>query len=177
MTVVVALVRGINVGGAGKLPMAELREIVAGAGHDEVRTYIQSGNVVFRSQIRDMPFVADALRAAIREATDLDPEVHVRTLDELGEVVDANPFTDRARDPKQLHVTFLAEAPGRVDLDPATFEPEAWAHGDRVTYLYLPDGIGRSKLAAQLARHGGATGTSRNWRTVTTLMEMARDLG
>lgn len=103
--------------------------------------------------------------------------MHVRTLDELADVVDANPFTGRASDPKQLHVTFLSDQPEHVDLDPAAFAPEAWALGDRVTYLYLPDGIGRSKLAARLARGAGATGTARNWRTVTTILEMAREIG
>ena len=173
----VALLRGINVGGAGKLPMAELREIVAGLGHDEARTYIQSGNVVFRSEGSDPQAMAEELQAAIRDATGLDPEVHVRSLDELARVVDANPFTERASDPTQLHVTFLTDQPAPVDLDPSAFEPEAWAPGDRVTYLYLPDGIGRSKLAARLARGAGATGTARNWRTVTTILEMAREIG
>ena len=173
----VALLRGINVGGAGTLPTADLREIVDACGMEDVRTYIQSGNVVFRSPKVGAPTVEKRVRKAIREATDLDPEVHVRTADELQAVVDANPFTDRSSDPKQLHVTFLSKAPEATVLDPEEFAPEAWAAGDRVVYLYLPDGIGRSKLATQLARGAGPTGTTRNWRTVTKLLEMARELG
>ena len=172
----VALLRGINVGGAGKLPMADLREIVGACGLEDVRTYIQSGNVVFRSPKAAAPAVEKRLRKAIREATDLDPEVHVRTADELAGVVRANPFTDRVTDAKQLHATFLGKAPKETGLDPEEFAPEAWEVGDRVVYLYLPDGIGRSKLAARLAKGSGPTGTSRNWRTVTKLLEMATEL-
>ena len=177
MTVLVALLRGINVGGAGTLSMAAVRDIARGCGFADVATYIQSGNVVFRSEGSDPATLGKQLRSAIRGATDLDPEVHVRTVDELAAVVDGNPFVDRAADPKQLHVSFLTEEPAPVELDPAAFEPEAWAFGDRAVYLFLPDGIGRSKLATQLARGAGAGGTTRNWRTVTTLLDMARDLG
>ena len=177
MPVFVALLRGINVGGAGKLPMAELRDIASGCGLRDVRTYIQSGNIVFRADDADTSAVAERLRRAVREASDLDPEVHVRTADELAAIIDGNPFTDRASDPKQLHVTLFSEQPEPVDLDPAAFEPEAWEFGDRVVYLYLPDGMGRSKLAAQLARRAGSAGTARNWRTVTKLLDMARQLG
>ena len=171
----VALLRGINVGGAGTLPMADLREIVLDCGMEDVRTYIQSGNVVFRSP-KAGTSVEQRLQKAIRDATELDPEVHVRTVEELRKVVDANPFTDRASDPKQLHITFLGEDPQEPGLDPEEFAPEAWEVGDRVVYLYLPDGMGRSKLAAQLARAGDRTGTSRNWRTITKLLEMANEL-
>lgn len=176
MGVLVALLRGINVGGAGKLPMAQLRDIVSSCGHTDVATYIQSGNVVFRSAATDTRAVADELRAATRDATDLDPEVHVRTLDELAAVVEANPFVARADEPKQLHVTFLGRQPDAIDLDPAAFEPERWALGDGVVYLYLPDGIGRSKLATELARRTTASGTTRNWRTTTKLLAMAREI-
>ena len=173
----VALLRGINVGGAGKLAMADLRAIVDACGMEDVSTYIQSGNVVFRSLRAGAPTVEKRLREAIREATNLDPEVHVRTAAELEAVVDGNPFSDRASDPKQLHVTFSRTDAREPGLDPEDFAPEAWQIGDRVVYLYLPDGIGRSKLAARLAKGSGPTGTTRNWRTVTTLLEMARQLG
>jgi uncharacterized protein (DUF1697 family) len=171
----VAFLRGINVGGAGKLPMADLREIVSGCGMEDVRTYIQSGNLVFRSPQPDTRSVETRLRKAIADATQLDPEVHVRTAGELASVVDANPFADRTADPKQLHVTFLTEDPAEITLAPEDFAPEAWEVGERVVYLYLPDGIGRSRLATQLGRGNGPTGTTRNWRTVTKLLEMTRD--
>lgn len=176
MTVMVALLRGVNVGGAGRLAMAQLRELVAGCGHVDVRTHIQSGNVVFRSSDADVAHVAGCLRTAIRDGTGLDPEVHVRTVEELAGVVDANPFVAAADDPKQLHVSFFDQQPDPIELDPAAYEPEAWAVGDRAVYLFLPSGIGRSKLATHLARRAGATGTTRNWRTTTTILQLARNL-
>lgn len=175
MPVVVAMLRGINVGGAGKLPMAQLREVIAGRGYDDVRTYIQSGNVVCRSPLADTDAIADDLRRAVRSSTGLDPEVHVRTVDELEALVAGNPFVDRATDPKQLHVAFVRQLEP-VELDAAAYEPEAWATGDRALYLFLPNGIGRSKLATDLTRRHAATGTTRNWRTTTTLLDMAREL-
>ncbi|HYI61785.1 MAG TPA: DUF1697 domain-containing protein [Acidimicrobiales bacterium] len=171
----VALLRGVNVGGRGTLAMADLRRVAEGCGHTDVRTYVQSGNLVFSTTSRSTRTVADGLRDAIAEATDVRPDVVVRTARELHRVIDDNPYADRDPEPTQLHVVFLpgtakASLPG-LDLD--AFAPEhATARGQHL-YLYLPDGAGRSKLATTLARGAGAEGTMRNWRTVTKLAEMA----
>lgn len=175
MTVMVALLRGVNVGGRGSLAMADLRRVAEECGHTEVRTYVQSGNLVFSTRARSTRAVADGLRTAIAEATDVCPEVVVRTAAELHAVIDGNPFGHHEPGPTQLHVVFLAGTTKAAlpDLDLSAFAPEeAVARGQQL-YLYLPGGAGRSKLTAALARGSGGEGTMRNWRTVTKLAELA----
>ncbi|UZN01982.1 DUF1697 domain-containing protein [Cellulomonas sp. S1-8] len=173
MTVMVALLRGVNVGGATKVPMVDLRRVVADAGYGDVRTYVNSGNVLLTTDATDTDEVAATLRAACAAAFAVGPDVIVRTRDELHAVVAGNPFLDRDDDPTHHHVVFL---PGRetarlpdVDVTP----PEDLAAAGREVYLFLPHGMGRSPLAARLARQPGPVGTARNWRTVTTLARMA----
>ncbi len=180
-TAMVALLRGINVGGHGKLPMADLREIVAGCGYTDVRTYIQSGNVVFASPRGDSAAVARTLRDAVAAGSDVTPEVVVRSRDELAGVIDRNPFLARGEDPGALHVVFLGGS-GRVSLgidDPARYAPDEVIVDGHEVFLFMPNGLGRSKLAADVDRRLKPSGTTRNWRTVTKLAEMAdaTDLG
>jgi uncharacterized protein (DUF1697 family) len=173
MPVMVALLRGVNVGGANKLPMADLREIAEGCGYQQVTTYIQSGNVVFTADVADTAKVALKLRRAIATQTSLDPAVIVRSRDELAAVVEANPFLRRGDDPAHLHVVFMERAtPLRLkDLD--AYAPEELEVVGRERYLFLPNGLGRSRLAADVTKQKSAPGTARNWRTVTKLLEMA----
>jgi uncharacterized protein (DUF1697 family) len=174
MSVYVGLLRGVNVGSGTKLPMAQLREVAEGCGFRDVRTYVQSGNVVFRTG-GSASAAAKALRAAIAAAVaHLDPAVAVRTVAELQAVVDHCPFDDTAH----VHVTFLVEGakPRPVAIDAERYAPEEFVARGREIYLHLPNGMGRSKLALALGRGGAAAdGTTRNWRTVTTLLQMARD--
>jgi uncharacterized protein (DUF1697 family) len=179
MTVMVALLRGVNVGGRGKLPMADLRAVATACGYGGVRTYIQSGNLVLTA---DDPApatgdVARTLRRAIAAATDVDPAVIVRTAAELVAVAAANPFLRRGEDPDKLHVVFLeGPAEGALDdVDLPAFAPEEAVATGREVYLFLPDGMGRSKLAVEIGRKGrpAKEGTARNWRTVTRLLAMA----
>jgi uncharacterized protein (DUF1697 family) len=173
-TVFVGLLRGVNVGTGTKLPMADLRAIAEGCGFADVRTYVQSGNLVFRTA-GSASAAARALRAGVDAAVaHLDPGVAVRTVAEMQAVVDHCPFDDTAH----VHVTFLVEGatPRPVAVDAERFAPEEFVARGRETYLYLPNGMGRSKLAAALGRGGAsADGTTRNWRTVTTLLQMAGD--
>jgi uncharacterized protein (DUF1697 family) len=176
MTVMVALLRGINVGGKGKLPMADLRAIVAGLGHEDVRTYIQSGNVVFDARSTSTDEVAAELAEAIARESEVAPAVVVRTAAELQAVVDDDPFVSRGEDTASVHVAFFAEdAEDPGDL--SRFAPEEAVAIGREVHLFLPGGMGRSKLAASFGRSGAAVGTARNWRTVTTLLEMASGAG
>jgi uncharacterized protein (DUF1697 family) len=169
----VALLRGVNVGGKNKLAMADLRNIAEECGLGQVRTYIQSGNLVCTSVETSTEIVADELRRAIAEHTDVRPNVIVRTRDELAAVVQQNPFA--RRDQAHLHVVFIGGSDdaslGPVDAD--AYAPEEAAVVGQHLYLYLPSGMGRSKLAADLARHGGSNATTRNWRTVISLLELA----
>ena len=172
MTVMVALLRGVNVGGHSKLAMSDLRDVISSCGYKDVRTYIQSGNAVFTTSTRSSSAVAEDLRAAIALRTSVNTEVIVRTRSELEKAVAGNPFLARGADPAQLHLVFTSERATLSGLDIPSYAPEAAIASGRHIYLLLPNGIGHSKLAADIARTKDATGTVRNWRTVTMLLEM-----
>lgn len=181
----VALLRGINVGGRNKVPMAELREVVTSLGYTDVATYIQSGNVVFTADEPDTAALAAALEKAIADALGVAPRVVVLTRDELAQVVRDNPYPDEAN-PKYVHAVFLTEAPGGDVVERvAAAERQVAEKGSRDTarvvgrtlFLHTPDGFGRSELATLLARTtdakaSRAAGTARNWATVTKLLAM-----
>ena len=173
----VALLRGINVGGRHKLLMRELAAMFVEAGCEDVRTYIQSGNVVFRAD----PSLADGLSArittAIAASHGYQIPVVIRTAADLARVVRGNPFLADGADPTKLYVGFLAEAPDPAKvarLDPDRSPPDAFVvRGDEV-YLHFPNGVARSKLTNNyLDRTLGTVSTIRNWRTVCKLHEMA----
>jgi uncharacterized protein (DUF1697 family) len=170
----VALLRGVNVGGRGKLSMADLRAIATDLGYGAVATYIQSGNLVLSTGDAASKVETD-LAAAIASGTSVAPAVMVRTRSQLAKVVRDNPFLARSEDPGHLHVVFT-DGPAKaglagVDL-PAYAPEEATAIGKEL-YLFLPNGVGRSKLAVDLGRKKTSVGTMRNWRTVTRLLAMA----
>lgn len=176
-TTYVALLRGVNVGGRNRLAMADLRALLAGLGHGAPRTYVQSGNAIFASDRSDGQAMADELAGAIATELGVSPSVMLRSADQLAAVVAANPFApEAAADPTTVHAAFLSaepDDPAAFAVDPAAFAPEQIAVGDRVRYLHLPAGIGRSPLATELARRrAGVAVTIRNWRTVTALLDM-----
>jgi uncharacterized protein (DUF1697 family) len=170
----VALLRGINVGGHGKLPMADLRAIAEELGYGDVATYIQSGNLVLSTSDGAATVQRD-LATAIAAATDVAPAVMVRTRAQLAKVVRDNPFLARGEDVGHLHVVFTdgPVAPALAALDLASYAPEEAIAVGRELHLFLPNGVGRSKLAVDLGRQKGAVGTMRNWRTVTAILAMA----
>ena len=175
----VALLRGVNVGGRNKLPMADLREIFAEAGCAAVQTYIQSGNVVFEAAQDMAERVPEIVTLAIRRRIDIETAVIVRSREELRQVADSNPF-DTSGDPRLLHVAFLQDTPGAeavARLDPLRSPPDAFAVRGRNVYLHYPNGVARSKLTNEyLAAQLETVSTMRNWRTVLTLLEMAEAL-
>ncbi len=172
----VALLRGINVGGKNKLPMKELVAVFQAAGGDEVRTYIQSGNVVFRAPPSVAGGVAPAVMQGIADRYGYRVPVIVRTAEALRVVVDANPFVKAGRDPKILHVAFLAARPSDSDiarLDPQRSPPDELAIAGREVYLCFPNGVARTKLTNDyFDRQLSTTSTLRNWRTVLQLRAM-----
>ncbi|MEW2299567.1 DUF1697 domain-containing protein [Streptomyces sp. NPDC006655] len=178
MTTYAALLRGINVGGKKKLPMAELRGLMTGLGHDRVGTYLQSGQAVFASDRGDADFLAAELTGAIEERFGFSVDVLVRDHAYLKAVAEACPFPAAALEAKQLHVTYFSgpvAAERYAGIDPAVHLPEEFRLGDRALYLYAPDGIGRSKLAEALSRsrvNKGLIATTRNWNTVLKLVEL-----
>lgn len=173
-----ALLRGINVGGSRKVPMAELRTLLEGLGHDGVRTLLQSGQAVFASGHGDEESLAAELAAAVERHFGFAVDVIVRDHAYLKGIVEACPFPAAELEPKQLHVTYFSApvTPERfTEVDRAAYLPEDFRLGDRALYLYAPDGLGRSKLAEQLSKprvNKGVVATSRNWNTVRKLAEL-----
>ena len=172
----IILLRGINLGARNRIAMPELRELLASAGFDDVRTYLQSGNVVLWTTASPEQLARDCERR-IAERFGLDIKVVVRTRDELADVVRRNPLGDVAVNPKRYQVSFLAAEPDPETvrkLAAAAVEHEQFVVIGRELYAWHPDGIGRSRLWALLAGGGlGVTATARNWTTVTNLLAMA----
>ena len=170
----VALLRAINVGGR-TVSMAELRDLWTELGFTHVRTYLQSGNVVFGAKGPPDPgMLADAVRTRFG----LEAAVVLRTGAELAGVVAANPFPQAGG--TILHVAFLLE-PARVgaaaELDDGRYAPEEAVLVGREVYFHLPDGIGRAKLPPYVGRRLGTVATVRNWRTVEALARLATGSG
>ncbi|MEU7555746.1 DUF1697 domain-containing protein [Streptomyces sp. NPDC044571] len=176
-----ALLRGINVGGSKKVPMAELRQVLEGLGHDDVQTYLQSGNAVFSSTQQDPVALARALERAIESRFGFPVACLVADGARLRAVAHDCPFPAAELEGRQLHVTFLSEQPDPSRfgaIDAPSYLPEEFRIGDRVLYLYAPNGLGRSKLAEALYRPAvlkGIDATTRNWNTVAKLVELTQE--
>ena len=172
----ILLLRGVNIGSTKRIAMPDLRALLTDAGFEDVRTYVQSGNVVLSSR-RSPTRVGAEAEKLIAERFGFDVDVIVRTAEELAEVVARNPLADVATDPKRYQVSFLEAEPDPDALEriaEARLEPERLVAIGRELYAWHPNGIGRSKLWAKLAGSSlGVRGTARNWTTVTTLREMA----
>ncbi len=178
MTRWIALLRGVNVGGHRLLRMKELVTLLEHDGFEQVRSYVQSGNLVFRAARGGARAHADRVQRCVSERYGFAPEVLVLSGRALARAVAANPFAAAARAPQAVHLLFLAAAPRAPDL--AALRALA-THGDRfaltgkLCYLHTPRGLGVSKLAARAERLLGVAATARNWRTVTALLGMLRD--
>lgn len=172
----VALLRGINVGGHNKVPMASLRELIAGIGGTSVRTLLQSGNAVFTHTAEDPLALAGELERALAGELGVTVSCLVRTGADLRRVVEGNPFPMDGADGARFLVVFLSGPPPRdrlAALDPAAYAPDAFETGERELYVNLPGGIRDSKLAAILTgKRLGVTVTARNWNTVTKLLDL-----
>jgi uncharacterized protein (DUF1697 family) len=176
MTRFAVFLRAVNVGGHNRVPMPRLREIAGDLGYTDVATHVQSGNLVVNADTTKPADVEAAVRDGLRRELDVDVDVMVRSRKDLAAVIAANPFADIADDPQKLHVSFLAKQPAaaaRKSCDLEEFLPERFEFGDRCLYLWYPEGQGRSKMAAApWAKRLGVPGTARNWRTVTTMLDL-----
>ncbi|WP_128547634.1 DUF1697 domain-containing protein [Larkinella soli] len=173
----IALLRGINVG-SKQVSMPVLKSLFEQLGHSNVRTYIQSGNVVFEAETGDTATVASELGKAIQEHFGFEVKVLIRTAGEMKTVLDGNPLAGRAEgDRKKLHVTFLDREPESDRLDkihPDGFLPDAFAVRGREIYLVCPDGYGRTRLSNSFFESRlKQTATTRNWNTVHELVRMS----
>lgn len=171
----VALIRGINVGGRNILPMAKLRSDLKCLGLKEVQTYIQSGNVVFQSQAKTAASLAKKIGRYLEQQLGFRPQLLILDRKQFASAIKTNPFTEAVSDPRSLHFFFLAELatePDVLSLDNAKTPQEHYKLTHRVFYLHAPNGIGRSKLAANAEKYLGVAVTARNYRTVCQLMSM-----
>jgi uncharacterized protein (DUF1697 family) len=172
----IVLLRGINLGSTNRIAMPALREALADAGFDDVRTYLQSGNVVLSSRAAPKT-VARRCEEVVADRFGLEIAVVARTRDELAEVVKRNPLGKVATNPKRYQVSFLSAKPAAEvvrKLEELVAGDERFVAGDRELCAWHPAGVARSKLWAALAGRGlGVTATARNWTTVTKLLELA----
>lgn len=181
MTVVVSLLRGVNVGGNHKIKMEQLRALYQSLGLLDAQTLLQSGNVVFRTQERDLLRLARKIEDGIEKTFGFRAAIVLRTSAELRDAISRNPFVGRAgMEPSKLLVTFLADHPPseiRDKLLAIKAEPDELHHDGREMFMYFPDGMAKAKLPLPaIDRMLKASGTGRNWNTVMKLLQIAEML-
>ena len=174
----IALLRAINVGGTKKIAMAELRDFMAALGFQDVRSLLQTGNLVFRSEARTNADLERVLETEAKKRLDLDTDFFVRDRKECDAVIARNPFPDEAEsDPSHLVVMFLKDAPGATAvsaLQAAIEGPEIVKADGKQIYVVYPAGIGRSRLTNKLIEDKlGTRATGRNWNTVLKIAALA----
>jgi uncharacterized protein (DUF1697 family) len=182
MPVLVCFLRGINVGGHAKIRMDALRALFLSLKFEEPQTYVQSGNIIFKTAECNLDLAATRIKQAITRKFACSPEVMLRTAAELRAVVSNNPFAKRANiEPGKLHAFFLATQPGKnaeANLRQLAIQPEELHLIGRELFIYFPNGVGKSKLPwARLDRALQTQGTGRNWNSVTKVLAMAERLG
>lgn len=174
----VALLRGINLGAKNKVAMPALRSLVESLGHEEVETYIQSGNVVF-SSAKAATRLAAEIERCIEKKFGFHSKTFVLSVGDLQRAAAGNPFPQADQEPKTLHLFFLSKPAKAAQLDAMNelkTKSEQFVLTNKVFYFYAPDGFGTSKLAAKVGRLLGVDVemTARNWRTVGKLLELAK---
>ena len=178
--VVICMLRGVNVGGHHQIRMDSLKALCESLGLRNVQTYVQSGNVIFATNERDLDRLAIAIENAIEQRYGFRCAVILRTVAELRDVIRANPFATRQGiDPAKLVVIFLAKDPDQEARDKVLalkIEPDELRMAVREYYIYFPLGMGQSKAPAVIAKALKVPGTGRNWNSVTKMLEMAEKL-
>ncbi len=179
MTSYVAMLRGVNVAGQKPVKMERLRAAFEQLGFSDIATYLQSGNIVFRTASSSTTSLTNRIELQLQKEFGFAVPVFLRTAEEMSQVVNGNPFVkDKTLDVARLHVTFLFQAaPGKAakSLEPLAAIQERFKISGREVYLYCPNGYGRTKLSNNAIEKKLAVGaTTRNWNTVNALLEMAR---
>jgi len=175
MSACIALFRGINVGGKNRVPMQELISIFECAGCSDVKSYIQSGNIVFNDAGTDKGTLTRTLGAAIDAQFGFSPTLLLLPATAMLEAMSANPFPGAEEHPQSLHLWFMENIPTNPDYDKIQAlktASEACELRGRVFYLHAPDGVGRSKLAQRVEHLLGVPATARNWRTVSNVLAL-----
>ena len=175
MTTYIALLRGINVGKAKHIAMADLRALLEVLGHADVATVLNSGNVAFRSSKKTPAKIATEMPAAIAAQLKIDVPVIVKSAKELATIIDDNALADVATDPARLLVAFVQEAnalPALSTIAPHVVPPEQFLLGREAAYLHCARGILESKAGEALVGKAGKAATTRNWATVLKLQAL-----
>lgn len=181
MTTYISILRGINVSGQKLIKMDTLREMYKNLGFENVTTYVQSGNVVFRSEDIEIEKLEKRIIRQIEKVFGFDVPVIILTFDHLQQVIDDNPFSkDPDKDPAFLHVTFLVSQPGEYDIrviEEKKQNGEEVTVKERAVYLYCPNGYGRTKLNNTFLEMKLKVGaTTRNWKTTNELLRIAKEI-
>jgi uncharacterized protein (DUF1697 family) len=181
MPVLISMLRGVNVGGHNKIRMDDLRALYESLKLEDPRTYVQSGNVIFRTKEKNSAALAKKIQSAIEHTFKCRPDVILRTTGELREAIAASPFASRRDlEPGKILVTFLATAAGpdaHTTLLSFKSYPEEIHLKGRELYIYFPDGAGKSKLPwSRVEKLLQTTGTARNWNSVTKMLAIAEEL-
>ena len=181
MPVIICMLRGVNVGGHNMIKMEALKALCVSLKLKDPQTYVQSGNVIFKTEEKDLEKLARRIQDAIEGKIGFRPNVMLRTAAELQQVVARNPFAKRSGiEPGRLLVNFLASDPGKDAREKALaikIGPEELHLAGREAYIYFPNGQGRSKLPwAAIERALGTSGTGRNWNSVTKMLEIAEKM-
>ena len=182
MPTYISLIRGINVGGHKSVKMDTLRKAVEAIGFEQVRTYVQSGNLVFQAPKQSAASLSKKIEAVILKQFGHEASVITKTPEELKAAIEKNPFLkNKAITAERLYLTFLSGRPEAVNvkrLDAVSSGDDKDRWHDDVIYFHLPNGSGNSKLAtAPLEKWCSLRATTRNWRTVNSLLEMAMERG
>ncbi len=175
MKTYISMLRGINVSGQKKINMDDLKKLYESLGFENVQTYIQSGNVIFECSNKNIADIKSAIEKKIKQLFDFDVIVFIRTKDEFKNLIENSPFS--AQDINNLYVTFLSDAPVKIseeEFKKAKAPSEEFLISDREIYLLCPDGYGRTKLSNNFfERKLKLCATTRNWKTVNKLFELA----
>ena len=173
----IALLRGINIGGRNIIKMAELRDLLATLGLENIQTYIQSGNIVFESNEEDLATLANDITNCIQVAKGFSPTTLVLSQDSFTQIANDNPFSEQTEDPRHCHILFFTQS-GQPNLSPdlsLKAESEAIQITKKACYFFSPEGAGRSKLFAKIDKLLGVETTARNWRTIKKIQALLDD--
>ena len=181
MTVLISMLRGVNLGPHNRIKMDALRALYESLKFEDPRSYVQSGNVIFRTREKNGPQLAKKIQSAIAKKFGCEPEVILRTAGEVRKVVAANPFPEHTNaEPGKVLVTFLAEAPSRdaeANLEKFKDYPEKLHLSGRELYIYFPNGAGKSKVPwSAVEKFLKVAGTARNWNSVQAMLAIAEEM-
>ena len=181
MPVVISMLRGVNVGAHNRIKMDDLRAVYKSLKLEEPKTYVQSGNVIFRTKEKKLPQLSKKIQDALEKKFKFRPEVILRSVDELRRAIAASPFADRPDlEPGKILVSFLAAAPAKevhTAFDRFKDYPEEVHLKGSELYIYFPNGAGHSKLPwSSLEKLLKVTGTARNLNSVTKMLEIAEEM-